>query len=120
MAEHSMESDRKYLLYLWRNYFDKQTEVERSTRPFSCNVRRPIDFDYKKTSPVFILREQLDLKKSISKIEKQKYKSKQYLQEKLDENCNVFMTGHEVNRKDLQNILWEKNYVLKSSINELK
>jgi hypothetical protein len=59
----------------------------------------------------------LDLKKSISKIEKQKYKSKQYLQEKLDENCNVFMTGHEVNRKDLQNILWEKNYVLKSSIN---
>lgn len=30
------------------------------------------------------------------------------------------MTGHEVDRRDLQNILWEKNYLLKSSINNLK
>lgn len=30
------------------------------------------------------------------------------------------MAGHDVDRKDLQNILWEKNYMLKSVINELK
>ena len=68
MTEHSMESDRKYLLYLWRNYFDKQGEEQKSSRPFSCTVKRTVDFDYKKSSPVYILREQLEQKKSTSKV----------------------------------------------------
>ena len=80
MAEYSMESDRRYLQYLWRSYFDKQVAGHKNSRPYSCNAHRPVDFDYKKTSPVYILRDQLDQKKSVSRVERSKYKSKQYLQ----------------------------------------
>ena len=128
MEDHSIYDDRGHLRYLEKSYFDKGKDQVREKensrrilrRPFSCIHRRPVDFDYKKSSPVYILRGFLNSKRSTSRQEKSKFGNKQYLQEKLDENCNVFMNGYEVDKKDLQDILWEKSYLLKSSINGLK
>lgn len=56
MSETSVTDDKRYLQYLWKSYFDKN-KAHKSIRPFSCNLKRPIDFDYKKSSPVYLLRD---------------------------------------------------------------
>jgi uncharacterized protein (DUF3084 family) len=86
------------------------------------NIRRTVDFEYKKTSPIaeLRLRERRRWKKEQST--HRKLRNLSHLKDEIDENSNVFLRGvlSTVSNMEIQNILWEKNYRLKTSINSLK
>lgn len=78
MKENSIREDRKYLNYLERSYFSSSKRtIDKPCRPQSCIIKRtPLNFDYKKSSPVYILRDQLKNNKSTTQVERPKYRDK--------------------------------------------
>lgn len=102
-------------------YFS-QSRFMRSCELLHLNIRRPVDFPYKKTSPIAELRvrERRRWRRDISTA--RKLRDLDHLKGEIDDNNNVFLRGvlSSVSNMEIQNILWEKNYRLKTSINGLK
>lgn len=86
------------------------------------NVKRLVDFDYRKNSPIAELR--IREKKRCRKDQntQRRLRNLDHLKEEIEQNHNVFLRGvlDTVPNMEIQNILWEKNYRLKSAINAVK